>query len=91
MSGVVQLEAITTFLDDYLNIAEIPDYPNAVNGLQVQNSGTCGNFAIQVDLSALPVNPAIPAFPGDSWNFQCWFRDVGGTNNLTDGIEVTFE
>ena len=58
---------------------------------QIQNSGPCGNFDIQVDLSALPVNPATPVLPGDSWNFQCWYRDVGNTNNFTDGIEVSFE
>ena len=23
--------------------------------------------------------------PGDTWNFQCWYRDIGGTNNFTFG------
>ena len=58
MSGLVQLEAITTFLDDYLNIAEIPDYPNAVNGLQVQNSGTVGYVVAAVDAAQATIEGA---------------------------------
>ena len=28
--------------------------------------------------------------PGETWQFQAWFRDVGGTSNLTDGVAVSF-
>ncbi|MCP3916804.1 MAG: hypothetical protein GY711_14705 [bacterium] len=44
---------------------------------------------LDVDRDALPVNPVQAVMPGDTWNFQCWFRD-GTTNNFTDGVGVTF-
>ena len=43
-----------------------------------------------VDLTAIPVNPTSPVLPGESWNFQCWYRDLGNTSNFTDAIEITF-
>ena len=59
---------------------------------QVRNSGTEGSFAIDLDLAAFP--PPLPAIvqPGDTWNFQAWFRDMnpGATSNFTDGVSVTF-
>jgi hypothetical protein len=33
----------------------------------------------------------VAVLPGDTWNFQAWYRDVGGTNNSTDGVEITFQ
>ncbi|MCP3919211.1 MAG: hypothetical protein GY711_27040 [bacterium] len=47
---------------------------------------------IQVDLTAVPVNPTAAVMPGETWSFQCWFRDNNPTltNNFTDGLEVTF-
>lgn len=57
---------------------------------QVQNSGANGSFAIPVDLGALPFSPAIAVQSGETWNFQGWHRDVGGTSNFTDGLAVTF-
>ncbi|MCP3915755.1 MAG: hypothetical protein GY711_09385 [bacterium] len=47
--------------------------------------------SLQVDLTALPVNPPVAVQPGETWNFQCWYRDIGGTNNFTDGISITFQ
>ena len=29
--------------------------------------------------------------PGDTLNFQAWYRDVGGTNNFTDAVSVLFQ
>lgn len=58
---------------------------------QIQNSGPGGSISILVDLTALPVNPAQAVLPGQTWNFQGWFRDVGSTSNLTDGLSVTFQ
>ena len=57
---------------------------------QVQNSGASGSFTIQVDLTTMPppVQPIVQ--PGDTWNFQCWYRDVGGQNNFTNAVSVTF-
>lgn len=28
--------------------------------------------------------------PGETWSFQLWHRDVGGTSNFTNGVSVTF-
>jgi endonuclease I len=61
---------------------------------QVQNTGTFGFMQIQVDLGALPVTPTHAVVPGETWNFQAWYRDtVLGfpSSNFTDGLEVTFD
>ncbi|MCP3918461.1 MAG: hypothetical protein GY711_23190 [bacterium] len=47
--------------------------------------------SIEVDLTAIPVNPPEAVMPAETWNFQCWFRDVGGTSNFTDGVEILFQ
>jgi len=57
---------------------------------QVQNTGSGGTFTIQVDLSALPVWPNQPVVPGETWNFQAWFKD-GSTSNFSDGLWVLFQ
>ncbi|MCP3920011.1 MAG: hypothetical protein GY711_31160 [bacterium] len=44
---------------------------------------------IPIDLGALPLSPAQAVQPGDTWNFQCWFRDLG-SSNFTDAVAVTF-
>lgn len=33
----------------------------------------------------------IAVLPGDSYNFQYWFRDVGSTSNFSDALSVTFQ
>ncbi len=61
---------------------------------QVANSGADGELVIDVDLTALPrPNGTHSVVAGETWNFQCWFRDnVGGpTSNFTDGIEIVFD
>ncbi|MCP3918092.1 MAG: LamG domain-containing protein [bacterium] len=47
---------------------------------------------IQVDLTSIPVNPPSAVQPGDTWNFQCWYRDnnPGPTSNFTDAVSLTF-
>lgn len=59
----------------------------------VQNAGACGQFGIRVDLGAVPTAApphSIALQPGDTWYFQCWYRD-GATNNFTDAIGITFD
>ena len=48
-------------------------------------------FSIEVDLTNLPVNPPQAAQPGETWNFQAWYRDLGNSNNFTDAVSVVFE
>jgi dinuclear metal center YbgI/SA1388 family protein len=46
------LKAVVQSLDAYLDIAAVPDDPNALNGLQVQNGGRVRRVAVAVDASA---------------------------------------
>lgn len=61
---------------------------------QIQNSGAAGVVSISVDLTAVPTpNSFVSVMPGESWTFQCWYRDTnpGVTSNLSDAVEITFE
>ncbi|MCP3915060.1 MAG: hypothetical protein GY711_05855 [bacterium] len=53
--------------------------------------GPSGSVAI--DLTSIPVNPPRAAMAGETWNFQCWYRDVNptSTSNFTDGVSITFQ
>ncbi|HEU4828904.1 MAG TPA: Nif3-like dinuclear metal center hexameric protein [Gemmatimonadales bacterium] len=54
----VALRDIAGHLDDYLRIREIPDAPNAVNGLQVENGGTVTRIVAAVDASLATIEAA---------------------------------
>jgi len=54
----VRLADLTAFLDDYLRIREVPDWPNALNGLQVQNGGTVERLAGAVDACQTTIDKA---------------------------------
>jgi dinuclear metal center YbgI/SA1388 family protein len=45
------LPEIAHYVDDYLRISEIDDWPNAVNGLQIENSGRITKIGAAVDVS----------------------------------------
>src|SRR4029453_13692009 len=45
------LPKIVRYIDDYLRISEIDDWPNAVNGLQIENSGRITKIGAAVDVS----------------------------------------
>ena len=45
------LPEIVRYINDYLRIREIEDWPNAVNGLQIQNSGRVTKIGAAVDVS----------------------------------------
>jgi dinuclear metal center YbgI/SA1388 family protein len=45
------LPEIVPYIDDYLRIREIEDWPNAVNGLQIENSGRVTKIGAAVDVS----------------------------------------
>ncbi|MCP3915756.1 MAG: VCBS repeat-containing protein [bacterium] len=57
---------------------------------QIVSSGASGTISIEVDLAAIPVSPPRAVLPGETWNFQGWFRDAGATSNFTDGLSITF-
>ena len=52
------LAAVTAWLDSYLKLREIPDYDGAVNGLQVENSGSVSRVVAAVDASLESITAA---------------------------------
>jgi hypothetical protein len=59
----------------------------------VGNTGGAGELVLDLDLTALPrPNGTHSVVAGETWNFQCWFRDAdpNTTSNFTDGIELVF-
>jgi dinuclear metal center YbgI/SA1388 family protein len=61
---MVALDELVAFLDEQLDIATIPDYPGAVNGLQLANSGRVGRVVTAVDASLAVVEAAAAGGPG---------------------------
>ncbi|QDV06751.1 hypothetical protein Poly30_22660 [Planctomycetes bacterium Poly30] len=62
-------------------------------GGAIYNSGAAGSISASVDWTSIPQPAgAVAAMAGDTWNFQCWFRDadVGGvpTFNYSDATSV---
>ncbi len=60
MSGV-PLEKISSHLDALLRVRETPDYPPALNGLQVEHRGPVAKIAAAVDTSARTIRGAVDA------------------------------
>jgi dinuclear metal center YbgI/SA1388 family protein len=59
--GTVPLRHVTEYLDDLLRIGEVPDYPGALNGLQVESSGAVRRIAGAVDASQETIDAAVAA------------------------------
>ena len=59
---------------------------------KAKDSGKTGRFAIVVPLDGIPPGEQ-HVLPGESWNFQAWYRDVHPTptSNFTDAVNVLFE
>jgi dinuclear metal center YbgI/SA1388 family protein len=55
MAGV-PLGELVSYLDEYLRVREVPDERNAVNGLQVENSGHIGRIVAAVDASQTTID-----------------------------------
>lgn len=67
---------------------------------QVGLTDAAGRACLEVDLSAIPLPlsmsvPTVAAMPGDTFTFQCWYRDLSATGanttNLSNAVEITFE
>lgn len=50
---------VVTYLDEILETSTVPDFGNALNGLQLENNGTISKAAASVDFSLRAVNQAI--------------------------------
>jgi len=55
----LNLKDITTYLDDYLGIADVNDSPQALNGLQVENTGNVSRVAVAVDVCRTTIDRAV--------------------------------
>ena len=53
------LSSIVSALDMELRVDEIPDYPGALNGLQIENNGTVTKVAAAVDASRDTIDEAV--------------------------------
>src|SRR6266568_9115663 len=54
----MQLSELVSYLDHYLAVRDVPDAPNALNGLQVENAGAVTHVAAAVDLCEATVGLA---------------------------------
>lgn len=52
------LATVISYLDEYLRIREVPDAPNALNGIQVENSGKVARVAVAVDACQATIDAA---------------------------------
>jgi dinuclear metal center YbgI/SA1388 family protein len=55
----MNIHELSAYLDDYLRIREISDYPAALNGLQVENSGRVTKIAAAVDATEASILEAV--------------------------------
>jgi dinuclear metal center YbgI/SA1388 family protein len=53
------LTGLVRFADKFLRLTEIEDYPNALNGLQIENSGAVTKIGAAVDASAITIQLAV--------------------------------
>jgi dinuclear metal center YbgI/SA1388 family protein len=53
------LDSICSFLDQFLEIRDVEDYPNALNGLQLQNDGRVTRIGAAVDASEAVIEMAV--------------------------------
>ncbi|MEK6596986.1 MAG: Nif3-like dinuclear metal center hexameric protein, partial [Gemmatimonadota bacterium] len=53
------LPDLTSYLDEYLRIAEVPDASTALNGLQVENRGEIARLVAAVDASQATIDGVI--------------------------------
>jgi len=58
---MASLDEIVAFLDDELRLSEVPDYPGALNGLQMQGGEEVQRVAAAVDASLPVVKKAVEA------------------------------
>ncbi len=54
----VALDELVGYLHDYLRLAEVPDEPNALNGLQVERDGAVSRLAVAVDACGVTIDRA---------------------------------
>jgi dinuclear metal center YbgI/SA1388 family protein len=58
-SGMSSLAEIVSYADEFLRLPEIEDYPHALNGLQIGNSGEVTRIGAAVDASGRTIQMAV--------------------------------
>ena len=60
---------------------------------QLGNSGAAGELSLTLDLTDMAGSAYDQVQPGETFNFQTWFRDKNPqqTSNFTDAISITFQ
>ena len=61
---------------------------------QILSSGFSGTLRFVVNLGSIPTPSGFTAVvPGQTWNFQAWYRDANPTvtSNFTDAVSITFQ
>lgn len=61
ISHGVPLAEVAAYLDEILRIADVPDYPGALNGVQVENRTPVHRVAVAVDASLQTIQGAVDA------------------------------
>jgi dinuclear metal center YbgI/SA1388 family protein len=61
MTPTVPLAEVAAYLDAQLRTTEVPDYPGALNGIQVENTAHVHRVAVAVDASLQTIQGAIDA------------------------------
>ncbi len=59
--GAVKLNELVTYLDEYLDVSNVPDYPGALNDLQVENSGSVSKVIACTDACQATIDAAVQA------------------------------
>jgi dinuclear metal center YbgI/SA1388 family protein len=55
----MELSELSRYLDEFLRVQEVPDYPAALNGVQVANSGRVERIAVAVDAVQATIGRAV--------------------------------
>ncbi len=59
---------------------------------QIFNSGEAGSGSLMLNLPTTPTpTGSVMAVAGQTWFFQCWFRDSVMMSNFTNGLRVDFQ
>ncbi|MCP3917064.1 MAG: choice-of-anchor B family protein [bacterium] len=56
----------------------------------VGNTGASGSLSALIDLAAIPMTPPVSVQAGETWSFQCWYRDQPASN-FTNGYSILFQ
>jgi len=59
MPNMLRLHQLVDYCNELLHVAEIVDWPNALNGLQIENSGKLNKIGAAVDASSRTISAAV--------------------------------